>query len=244
MIEVNGKYNSAKIYTDVVDQASIAQVITLCSQEFAQGSRIRMMPDIHAGKGCTVGTTMTISGKVCPNLVGVDIGCGMETVRLREDHFQPQQLDKLIRQKIPSGFAIREKPFNQTIGMEIGGIFRQEIHLQLGKWYVRHSLQHFPEKRVVHHLSVELPRGLPLDRLDFLLRDELFLPGLVPVLVQDGQEHPRAGGDAKPEDAIGAEHRHHQHQRPAQGASQQFFQLIFVQCPKVFHGISPPNSSM
>ena len=103
MLEVSGKYNSAKIFTDVVDQASIAQVITLCSQEFAQGSRIRMMPDIHAGKGCTVGTTMTISGKVCPNLVGVDIGCGMETVRLREDHFQPQQLDKLIRQRIPSG---------------------------------------------------------------------------------------------------------------------------------------------
>ena len=110
MLEVSGKYNSAKIFTDVVDQASIAQVITLCSQEFAQGSRIRMMPDIHAGKGCTVGTTMTISGKVCPNLVGVDIGCGMETVRLRENRFQPQQLDKLIRQKIPSGFAIREKP--------------------------------------------------------------------------------------------------------------------------------------
>ena len=79
MIEVSGKYNSAKIFTDVVDQASIAQVILLCSQEFAQGSRIRMMPDIHAGAGCTVGTTMTIRDKVVPNLVGVDIGCGMET---------------------------------------------------------------------------------------------------------------------------------------------------------------------
>ena len=110
MLEVSGKYNSAKIFTDVVDQASIAQVILLCSQEFTQGSRIRMMPDIHAGAGCTVGTTMTITQRVVPNLVGVDIGCGMETVRLREDHFQPQQLDKLIYQKIPSGFAIREKP--------------------------------------------------------------------------------------------------------------------------------------
>ena len=110
MLEVSGKYNSAKIFTDVVDQASIAQVIALCSQEFSRGSRIRMMPDIHAGKGCTVGTTMTVTDKVCPSLVGVDIGCGMETVRLREDHFQPQQLDKLIRQRIPSGFAVREKP--------------------------------------------------------------------------------------------------------------------------------------
>ena len=110
MLEVSGKYNSAKIFTDVVDQASIAQVILLCSQEFTQGSRIRMMPDIHAGAGCTVGTTMTITQRVVPNLVGVDIGCGMETVRLREKHLQPQQLDKLIYQKIPSGFAIREKP--------------------------------------------------------------------------------------------------------------------------------------
>ncbi len=110
MLEVSGKYNSAKIFTDVVDQAPIAQVILLCSQEFTQGSRIRMMPDIHAGAGCTVGTTMTITQRVVPNLVGVDIGCGMETVRLREKHLQPQQLDKLIYQKIPSGFAIREKP--------------------------------------------------------------------------------------------------------------------------------------
>lgn len=109
MLEVSGRYNSAKIFTDTVDQASIAQVILLCSQEFTQGSRIRMMPDIHAGAGCTVGTTMTIRDKVVPNLVGVDIGCGMETVRLRERHLEPQQLDKLIRQKIPSGFSIRDK---------------------------------------------------------------------------------------------------------------------------------------
>ena len=109
MIEVSGKYNSAKIFTDVVDQASIAQVILLCSQEFAQGSRIRMMPDIHAGAGCTVGTTMTIRDKVVPNLVGVDIGCGMETGRLRERHLELQQLDKYIRQRIPSGFSIRDK---------------------------------------------------------------------------------------------------------------------------------------
>ncbi len=110
MIEVSGKYNSAKIFTDVVDQASIAQVIPLCSQEFAQGSCIRMMPDIHAGAGCTVGTTMTIRDKVVPNLVGVDIGCGMETVRVREDHMELQKLDKLIYEKIPSGFEIRQNP--------------------------------------------------------------------------------------------------------------------------------------
>ncbi len=107
MLEVSGRYNQAKIFTDVVDQASIAQVIELCNQEFTVGSRIRLMPDVHAGAGCTVGTTMTITDKVVPNLVGVDIGCGMETARIREDHIELQKLDKLIYEKIPSGFAVR-----------------------------------------------------------------------------------------------------------------------------------------
>lgn len=109
MLEVTGKYNSAKIFTDVVDQTSIAQVVALCNQEFTAGSRIRLMPDIHAGAGCTVGTTMTIQDKVVPNLVGVDIGCGMETIRIRESHMELQKLDKLIYEKIPSGFSIRDK---------------------------------------------------------------------------------------------------------------------------------------
>lgn len=77
MIELNGKYNTAKVFTDVVDQSAISQVIELLNQAFTAGSRIRMMPDIHAGAGCTIGTTMTITDKVVPNLVGVDIGCGM-----------------------------------------------------------------------------------------------------------------------------------------------------------------------
>ena len=110
MIELQGKYNTAKIFTDVVDEASIAQVIELCNQEFAAGSRIRMMPDIHAGAGCTVGTTMTVSDRIVPNLVGVDIGCGMYTLKLKEKHIELQKLDKVIREKIPSGFGVRSKP--------------------------------------------------------------------------------------------------------------------------------------
>ncbi|MCI8360820.1 MAG: RtcB family protein [Clostridiales bacterium] len=110
MLEIKGKYNEAKIFTDVVDNASVAQVLELCNQEFTAGSRIRLMPDIHAGAGCTIGTTMTITDKVVPNLVGVDIGCGMETIRVRESHIELQKLDKLIYEKIPSGFGIRSKP--------------------------------------------------------------------------------------------------------------------------------------
>lgn len=109
MLEVSGKYCNAKIFTDVVDQASIAQVIELCNQEFTAGSCIRLMPDIHAGAGCTIGTTMTITDKIVPNLVGVDIGCGMETIRIKERHVELQKLDKLVYERIPSGFSIRDK---------------------------------------------------------------------------------------------------------------------------------------
>lgn len=120
MIELKGKYAAAKVFTDVVDQESISQVIGLLSQPYAEGSRVRMMPDIHAGMGCTIGTTMTVGDKICPNLVGVDIGCGMETVRVREKHMELQKLDKLIRQEIPSGFAIRSKPhrYSKLVDLE------------------------------------------------------------------------------------------------------------------------------
>lgn len=107
MKEVIGKYNTAKIFTDVVDDASIAQVKELCDQEFCTGSRIRLMPDIHAGAGCTVGTTMTIKDKVVPNLVGVDIGCGMETVTIKEDNLDMVRLDRVIRERVPAGFEVR-----------------------------------------------------------------------------------------------------------------------------------------
>ncbi|MBR6783761.1 MAG: RtcB family protein [Clostridia bacterium] len=109
MIELRGRYGEAKVFTDVVDSESISQVIELLNQPYSENSRIRMMPDIHAGAGCTIGTTMTITDKVCPNLVGVDIGCGMETIRIKESFIEPQALDKLIRREIPSGFSIRSK---------------------------------------------------------------------------------------------------------------------------------------
>lgn len=107
MREVIGKYNTAKIFTDVVDDASIAQVKELCDQEFCADSRIRLMPDIHAGAGCTVGTTMTIKDKVVPNLVGVDIGCGMETVKIKEENLDMVKLDRVIRERVPAGFEVR-----------------------------------------------------------------------------------------------------------------------------------------
>jgi RNA-splicing ligase RtcB len=84
MIEIKGKYNMAKVFTDNVENEAVMQITELCNQEFVKESIIRIMPDTHAGAGCTIGTTMTITDKIVPNLVGVDIGCGMETIKLRD----------------------------------------------------------------------------------------------------------------------------------------------------------------
>ena len=109
MLELRGRYNTAKVFTDLIDENAIAQIIMLLNQPMSEGQQIRIMPDVHAGAGCTIGTTMTITDKAVPNLVGVDIGCGMETVRIKESFIEVQKLDKVIRNQIPSGFAIRNK---------------------------------------------------------------------------------------------------------------------------------------
>lgn len=109
MKEILGKYNKAMVFTDVIEEEAISQIQTLCNQEFTEGSKIRIMPDVHSGAGCTIGTTMTITDKIVPNLVGVDIGCGMETIKIKNKHIELQKLDKLIYEKIPSGFEIRDK---------------------------------------------------------------------------------------------------------------------------------------
>ena len=123
MIEIKGKHGSAKIFTDLVDQESISQVITMLNQPFAQGQTIRMMPDIHAGAGCTVGTTMTVTDKVCPNLIGVDIGCGMYAVQLNETEIDFRLLDVCIRQYIPSGFNIHESPVAMADTINLNDLF-------------------------------------------------------------------------------------------------------------------------
>ena len=111
MMEISGKYNTAKVFTNSLDEYSRSQIENLCDQSFTEGSVIRLMPDVHAGKGCTIGTTMTISNKIVPNLVGVDIGCGMETVIIKEadaKDFDPALLDAIIHSHIPSGMDVRD----------------------------------------------------------------------------------------------------------------------------------------
>lgn len=120
MLEIRGKYNSAIVYTENIQPGAVEQIEALCNQEFVKGSKIRIMPDVHSGIGCTIGTTMTIEDKVVPNLVGVDIGCGMEVIKVENPHINLPVLDSLIYDKIPSGFNIRNKEhsFNDKIDLK------------------------------------------------------------------------------------------------------------------------------
>jgi len=107
MIEVRGSYNTAKLFTDTADAATIAQVTNLMNQPSVAGSKVRIMPDCHAGAGCVIGTTMTVTDKVIPNLVGVDIGCGMLATQLKEERINLPKFDSISQAEVPAGMRMR-----------------------------------------------------------------------------------------------------------------------------------------
>ena len=113
---IEGKYATAVCYARVIEEEAVAQIRRMCDYDFTAGSKIRIMPDVHAGKGCTIGTTMTVLDKAVPNVVGVDIGCGMYTVRLNEREVDFERLDAAAHY-IPSGMNVwpgRQEPFDLT----------------------------------------------------------------------------------------------------------------------------------
>ena len=115
-IEISGKVNTAICYARVVEDEAIEQIRRMCDYIITEGSRIRIMPDVHAGKGCTVGTTMTINDKAVPNIVGVDIGCGMYTVSLGKADIDFEKVDEAAHY-IPSGMDVwegRQERFDLT----------------------------------------------------------------------------------------------------------------------------------
>lgn len=122
MKTVKGQYNEAKIFTDVVDDGAVAQIQAMCDTPVFEQSKIRVMPDVHAGAGCTIGTTMTVTDKIVPNMVGVDIGCGMELVRIAEKTIDLDALDKLIYARIPSGFNYRDSHHEYTEKIELSDL--------------------------------------------------------------------------------------------------------------------------
>jgi len=105
MLTIQGKVNTAVCYATVIEDMAIEQIRRMCDYELTEGSRIRIMPDVHAGAGCTVGTTMTVTDKACPNIVGVDIGCGMYTVHLQETDIDFERMDRAAHM-IPSGMNV------------------------------------------------------------------------------------------------------------------------------------------
>ena len=112
---IEGAYASAKVFTinnaayDLEPYAE-AQLKMLCDNEAAKGSKIRVMPDVHPGKVGTIGLTMTVGERILPNLVGVDIGCGVTVAKLKQKKVEYQKLDTVIRDNVPAGFAVRKKP--------------------------------------------------------------------------------------------------------------------------------------
>lgn len=111
MFEIQGKYTKAQVFTDNIEQEAIGQVLQLCNQDFLIGCKVAIMPDVHAGKGCVVGFTADLGDKVIPNIVGVDIGCGMLVVKLGKIKPDLEELDRVIHRYIPAGFEVREEPY-------------------------------------------------------------------------------------------------------------------------------------
>ena len=138
MKTVKGIYAEARIFTEDVEGYAEAQVKMICDNEVARGSRICLMPDIHPGKVGPIGLAMTVTDKVIPQLLGVDIGCGMTCVELNKEHAEFQKLDRVIRENVPSGFAIRREQHHLAEGFPYGElrcarhIHRQKAERSLG----------------------------------------------------------------------------------------------------------------
>ncbi len=124
---INGKYADAVVFVDNPDEETEAQIRNLVDHELTAGEKVRIMPDCHAGLGCVIGCTMTISDRVVPNLVGVDIGCGVLVVELMNGEFDPKQLDDRIRRKIPAGFKVREKPHRFIEEMDLRALHAFDV---------------------------------------------------------------------------------------------------------------------
>ena len=134
MITLQGTYNTAKIFTNNIEDSAVTQIEHLLEQEWMAESKIRIMPDVHMGMGCTIGTTMVITDKLVPNLVGVDIGCGMETAILKDKRIELQKLDKVIQDFIPSGFNIRSTPHHYADEIDLSKLIIAK-HVDLDRAY-------------------------------------------------------------------------------------------------------------
>lgn len=112
--EVCGKYTSAKIFTHDYDERSYQQIKEFCDSPAAAGNKVRVMPDVHAGAGCVIGFTAEYTNKIVPHVIGVDIGCGMLVMDLGRKDIDLDELDRVIRERVPAGFSIHDEPTMST----------------------------------------------------------------------------------------------------------------------------------
>lgn len=138
MQKLKGKYTDANVFASIIESEAYDQIRNLCNQESMEGSHVAIMPDVHVGAGCTIGFTMTIKDKVIPNLVGVDIGCGMEVVKLREKRVELPKLDSVIRKNIPVSNNVRSSEHRYLANVRLNELHcvkalnMQSIKLELG----------------------------------------------------------------------------------------------------------------
>ena len=132
MIEISGKYASAIAFANDMEEYAIAQIRQICDQAAFEGSQIRIMPDVHPGKVGPVGLTATVTDKIIPSVVGIDLGCGMTIAKLKQRKIEYQKLDRVIREKVPSGFQIRREPHHMAQLFDFNRLHCQD-HIQMQK---------------------------------------------------------------------------------------------------------------
>ena len=119
MEKITGKYAQAEIFADDAEDYAKAQIEMICNNEVSDGCIVRIMPDVHPGQAGPIGLTMTVGRRIIPQLLGIDIGCGIVCIQLREKRMELQKLDKVIRERIPSGFKIRQKSHHRAEVFEL-----------------------------------------------------------------------------------------------------------------------------
>ena len=122
MISVTGTQTEAKVFSNYPQETALEQIQELCNQAFLKDTKIRIMPDYHAGKGCVIGTTIQLKDKVVPNLVGVDVGCGVLTVKLQNKKVDFNKLDHVIRTFVPSGQELHSDETVRLINTEFPSV--------------------------------------------------------------------------------------------------------------------------
>lgn len=174
-----------KIFTENIEPEALNQIYTLIKQPAFEDCKVRIMPDVHAGAGCVIGFTADLGDKVIPNIVGVDIGCGMLTVELGKIDIDFEELDKAIRKRVPNGknvhdgrvvrfdelqdlYCYRElkdtKRLERSIGTLGGGNHFIEIDTDTegNKYLIIHSGSRNLGKQVAEHyqkLAIEIMQG-------------------------------------------------------------------------------------